>query len=801
MTPFERVILLGQIAEHKKFNQILDMFPDKGECRRELYKKHLEFFRAGKDYMQRLFLAANRVGKTMCAGTEIAYHLTGEYPEWWEGRIFDKKVKCVAAGKTLKFTRETIVEKMMGTKEDRGSGLIPRSRIKRITAAKGINDSIDQAFIQHSSGGTSSIDFKSFDSGREVFQGFEADIIWLDEEADSAIVEECITRLATTGGLLILTFTPLYGLSEVVLQFIPDGDFGQRIQEDASRYTVNAEWDDVPHLNERAKQIMLASYLPYQKDARTRGLPSLGSGVVYPLVVEDLLIDPFELPAHFAKCYAFDVGWNKNAVLFGAHDRENDTIYIYDEIYRSECEPSIMSQAIKARGEWISGVIDPAARGRSQIDGRRLIEIYRQSGLMIEPADNSVEAGILKVWEYLSTGRLKIFSNCVNLVKEMRIYRRDEKGRIVKANDHLMDCCVVGDTIVNTENGNIKIKDLIGKKGKVISRDGSLLNFIGARLTIKNSPIMELKFSNGDIVKCTPDHPFLTEFGWVEAKDMINKRCYNGVSQRKEVKSCISKLYQKLFKNSETKDTTNAGNIFKEMGLDCTELYGNSLIKLKYLKDFMFTILTTINLTITQKTFRSKQQRSILENTCLATQEDSLMDAEKKQTNGMDQKKVKSGIRSILKNLSMFYCKKLNLNATNAGLYFPEEKTEGIDSARTNAKQETDSIRVLIMKNALAWLVAKCLLKTVIALKSIVKKDAKKKLMETCVSALNSEHEDVYCLTVPSASAFCIASGLVVHNTRYLVLSGLTVARVKSIPKNKTERLHHSINTDSWLGN
>ena len=59
---------------------------------------------------------------------------------------------------------------------------------------------------------------------------------------------------------------------------------------------------------------------------------------------------------------------------------------------------------------------------------------------MIEPADNSVEAGILKVWEYLSTGRLKIFSNCVNLVKELRIYRRDEKGRIVKANDHLCDC-------------------------------------------------------------------------------------------------------------------------------------------------------------------------------------------------------------------------------------------------------------------------------------------------------------------------------------------------------------------------
>jgi hypothetical protein len=91
------------------------------------------------------------------------------------------------------------------------------------------------------------------------------------------------------------------------------------------------------------------------------------------------------------------------------------------------------------RGVWIPGVIDPAARGRSQVDGTRLIEQYSELGLLLAPAENAVEAGLYAVWERLSDGRLFVFSSLQNWLSEFRIYRRDEKGKIVKQNDHLMD--------------------------------------------------------------------------------------------------------------------------------------------------------------------------------------------------------------------------------------------------------------------------------------------------------------------------------------------------------------------------
>jgi hypothetical protein len=146
--------------------------------------------------------------------------------------------------------------------------------------------------------------------------------------------------------------------------------------------------------------------------------------------------------------YALDVGWRVTGCLFGSHDPETDTLYIYAEHYRGEAEPSQHAAAIRAKGSWLNGVIDPAARGRTQTDGQRLIDIYRDLGLTLSPADNSVESGIYEVLGRLSSGRLKVFNTCENLLQEMRIYRRDEKGKIVKANDHLCDClrylCVSG---------------------------------------------------------------------------------------------------------------------------------------------------------------------------------------------------------------------------------------------------------------------------------------------------------------------------------------------------------------------
>lgn len=207
-----------------------------------------------------------------------------------------------------------------------------------------------------------------------------------------------------------------------------------------TKHLTMAGWDDVPHLDEQTKKELYASIPTYQRDARSKGIPQLGSGAIYPVPETEIVCEPFEIPKYWPRCYALDVGWNRTACLWGAHNPEDDTVYLYAEHYRGQAEPAIHAAAIRAKGKWIPGVIDPAARGRTQTDGTKLIEQYIDLGLEIVPADNAVEAGLYQVWERLSGGRLFVFKSLQNWLAEFRIYRRDEKGKIVKANDHLMDC-------------------------------------------------------------------------------------------------------------------------------------------------------------------------------------------------------------------------------------------------------------------------------------------------------------------------------------------------------------------------
>lgn len=207
-----------------------------------------------------------------------------------------------------------------------------------------------------------------------------------------------------------------------------------------SRYMVHAGWGDVPHLDPTTQKQLLASTMPHLRDARSKGIPSLGAGAIYPVELSEILVDPFRIPPHWPRAYALDVGWNRTACLWGARDRNTDTIYLYTEHYRGQAEPSIHAAAIRARGEWIPGVIDPAARGRQQKDGDQLMQMYQDLGLKIVAANNAVEAGLQAVWERVSTGRLKVFKTMQNWKAEYMLYRRDEAGRIVKKFDHLMDC-------------------------------------------------------------------------------------------------------------------------------------------------------------------------------------------------------------------------------------------------------------------------------------------------------------------------------------------------------------------------
>jgi phage terminase large subunit-like protein len=228
--------LLEEKERRKQRRKLYDLYPDNGPLRRELYGKHLQFFAAGSsaEGVERCMMAANRVGKTWGVGAyETTLHLTGRYPDWWEGRRFSRPISAWVAGDTKLTTRDIIQHALLGVggeggEGELGTGMIPGDCIKgKPSSMTGIPGAVDTCAVKHVSGGTSILGFKSYDQGRRTFQGTKKDLVWLDEEPGIDVYEEAMLRLTATSpgdenGLMLCTFTPLLGLSAVALKFLPD---------------------------------------------------------------------------------------------------------------------------------------------------------------------------------------------------------------------------------------------------------------------------------------------------------------------------------------------------------------------------------------------------------------------------------------------------------------------------------------------------------------------------------------------------------------------------------------------------
>lgn len=210
------------------------MYPETGPLRRELYRKHMQFFAGGLEHLERCMMAANRVGKTWGVGAyETTCHLTGQYPDWWPGRRFKDPIDCWVAGDTSETTRDVIQVALTGIggeagEGELGTGMIPGDLIVgKPSTKRGISGAIDTLRVRHVTGGLSKVGFKSYDQGRAKFQGTKKHLVWLDEEPPIDVYEEALLRLTATtpgdvNGLMLATFTPLNGLSKVALKFLPD---------------------------------------------------------------------------------------------------------------------------------------------------------------------------------------------------------------------------------------------------------------------------------------------------------------------------------------------------------------------------------------------------------------------------------------------------------------------------------------------------------------------------------------------------------------------------------------------------
>lgn len=428
LTPEEASAFWRNALERLRYNSLERYRP---------YPKQAEFHKHGATKRERLFAAANQVGKTVAGSMEVAMHLTGLYPSWWEGRRWDRPVAVWAAGITGETTRDSVQRMLLGRTGAQGTGSIPRDNILNTTASRGVADLVDTILVQHVTGGISQCVLKSYERGREKWQAETLDLVWFDEEPPYDIYTEGLTRTNATGGMVFITFTPLMGMSDVVRRFW--------IEENVDRATTKMDITEALHIDSEQRQRIISAYLPHEREARAYGIPVLGSGRVFPIEESKITVDAFPIPKHWSRIAGCDFGIHHPfAAISICHDRDGDVVFLNDCYRVRDATPLTHCERLKHWGTWIPWAWPHDGLIRDKGSGMELRNIYADHGLNMLPekasfSDGSygVEAGLAHMLERMQTGRLKVFSHLAEWFDEFRLYHRKD-GVVVKERDDLL---------------------------------------------------------------------------------------------------------------------------------------------------------------------------------------------------------------------------------------------------------------------------------------------------------------------------------------------------------------------------
>jgi len=419
--------LAQELARRQRTNRLRQYRP---------YAKQAEFHRVGADKRERLFMAGNQLGKTVAGAAEVAMHLTGEYPDDWEGRRFDHAVTWIAGSESAELTRDGVQRLLVGPpdqEESWGTGFIPQRCIANRTRRMGVANALDSVTVKHVSGGMSSLLLKSYDQGRSKWQANTVHGVWFDEEPPEDVYFEGITRTNATQGAVMVTFTPLKGMSAVVARYL--------LEESEDRAVVTMTIEDAEHYSPEERAKIIASYPAHEREARTKGIPSLGSGLIFPIIEEEIVIDPIPIPYHWVQIGGLDFGWDHpTSAVKLAWDRDNDVVYVTNTYRKREATPVIHAAAVKPWGDWLPWAW-PHDGNNDMAAGENLASQYGAQGLSMlseratfEDGSNSVEAGLMEMLDRMQTGRWKVFSNCTEWLEERRLYHRKD-GKVVKERD------------------------------------------------------------------------------------------------------------------------------------------------------------------------------------------------------------------------------------------------------------------------------------------------------------------------------------------------------------------------------
>ena len=399
----------------------------------------------GMPHQERALIAANQVGKTFGAGCEVAMHLTGIYPEWWQGRRFTKAPVGWVAGVTGEATRDNPQRILLGRPGEWGTGTIPKARLSHVQKAPHrVADAVDYILVNHASGGLSRVYFKAYDQGREKFQGETLDFGWCDEEPPEDVYIEFLTRLNVTQGPMMLTFTPLLGMSSVVKRFIQE-------KRNGTAY-VSMTIEDAEHYTPKQRAAIVDRYPAHEREARTKGVPSLGSGRIFPVTEEMLAYDTFTFPAHWPRVAGMDFGGvdHPAAAAFMAIDPDADCVYVYDA-WRAKALFLEQAGAIRARCQDYIPIAWPHdGLQQDRHSGVQLAEQFRDQGLPMMPGratfedgTNGVEAGISLMLTMMQTGRFRVARHLRDVFEEISLYHRRD-GKVVKEGDDVISAIRYG---------------------------------------------------------------------------------------------------------------------------------------------------------------------------------------------------------------------------------------------------------------------------------------------------------------------------------------------------------------------
>lgn len=468
--------LFDKQEEFKRFNKLAYFKP---------YPYQMEWIEASKNYRQRYLSAANRIGKTHTASFELAAQITGLFPEWWPGRKMEFKEPATfwAIGVSQESVNGVLMKELLGVSDCRnleglGSGAIPKECINAYSMVKDGSRCL-QVRIKHVNGFENTLHFFASTQDESVFYGASVHYVLMDEQFknETELYAQALTRTATTSGMVSVTATPELGASPLWLKFSED--------DSGKLYFQVATWDDAPHLTPEAKAELLAGYPEYQRDMRSKGVPVLGEGAVYPYNEEEIsgklkIAEINANPFAYKLLWACDFGYSSNSsadpsvLILLAYHIETDTIYLIDE-WNSKRDafnnrlahmPVHMAEIIKESPFPYAPLICPHD-GKKQLDGAGTnatrISEFKKYNINVLPQvfeipfqlttgsfdapkhPRSLHWTIQYINRLFSDDKLKIDRDKMkNLMKEFRTYQWKENGNPVDKNNHHLDAMRYG---------------------------------------------------------------------------------------------------------------------------------------------------------------------------------------------------------------------------------------------------------------------------------------------------------------------------------------------------------------------